>query len=152
MRYDFEIWILLLTFVGVSRTFCGGSTGFWWYQVVLLSVGKILAFTFCYLVISVLDVLLVSGWSLFLLSVCKPVSTLPGGKISPGKSSAQRAAEQPHLQGADVVHRTLSQRLCCFYSLWPPEHTHPKESLEKINWCWTFLLSHLVFLSWEFFV
>ena len=44
----------------------------------------------------------VFGWSLFLLWVCKPVSALLGDQLSPGKTSAQRAVEQPHLLGADV--------------------------------------------------
>ena len=38
--------------VGVSRIRCGGSTGFWWCQVVLVSVSKILMFAFHHLVIS----------------------------------------------------------------------------------------------------
>ena len=48
-----------------------------------------------------LDVLAVSGWSLFLLWVCKPVSALLGDQLSLGKTSAQRAVEQPQLLGAD---------------------------------------------------
>ena len=48
-----------------------------------------------------LDVLVDSGWSLFLLWVCKPVSALLGNQLFPGKTSAQRAAEQPHLLDAD---------------------------------------------------
>ena len=38
--------------IGVSRTCCVGSTGFWWCWVVLVSVSKILMFAFCHLVIS----------------------------------------------------------------------------------------------------
>ena len=48
-----------------------------------------------------LDVLAVSGWNLFLLWVCKPVSALLRDQLFPGKTSAQRAAEQPHLLSAD---------------------------------------------------
>ena len=38
--------------VGVSRTRCVGSTGFWWCLVVLVSVGKIFVVSFCLLIIS----------------------------------------------------------------------------------------------------
>jgi hypothetical protein len=49
----------------------------------------------------VLDVLAVSGWSLFLQWVCKPEIALLGNQLSPGKNSAKRAEEQPYLLGAD---------------------------------------------------
>ena len=72
-----------------------------------------------------LDVLVVSSWSFFLLSVCKPLlaflvqqlssesqgQTVPGDKLSLGKTGAPRTEEQPHLLGADVSHRTLFQLL-----------------------------------------
>ena len=45
----------------------------------------------------VLDVSAVSGWNLW---VCKPVSELLTDQLSLGKTSAQRAVEQPHLLGA----------------------------------------------------
>ena len=48
-----------------------------------------------------LDVLAVSGWNLFLLWVFKPMSALLGDQLSPGKTSAQKPMEQPHLLGAD---------------------------------------------------
>jgi hypothetical protein len=50
----------------------------------------------------VLDVLAVSGWSLFLLWVCKPVSTLHGDQLSPGRACVQRALEQPKLASTNV--------------------------------------------------
>jgi hypothetical protein len=50
MRYDFKS---TSCFSGVLHYHCNGSTGFWWCQVVLVSVGKILTFAFCHLVISV---------------------------------------------------------------------------------------------------
>ena len=40
-------------------------------------------------------------WLLFLLWVCKPVSTLLGEQVSPGRTHAQRAVEHPQLTGAD---------------------------------------------------
>jgi hypothetical protein len=43
---------LLFWYASVSRNRCGGSTGFWLFQVVLVSVGKILSFAFHHLVIS----------------------------------------------------------------------------------------------------
>jgi hypothetical protein len=52
----------------------------------------------------VLDTLAVSGLSLFLLRLCKPLSALLGDQLSPGKISAQKAAEQlQHLLAADVA-------------------------------------------------
>jgi hypothetical protein len=35
-------------------------------------------------------------------SSCESVSALLGDQLSPGKTSAQRAEEQPHLLAADV--------------------------------------------------
>jgi hypothetical protein len=49
----------------------------------------------------VLDVVAVSGWSLFLLWVCKPVSALLGDKLSSGRNDAQRATDKSPLLGAD---------------------------------------------------
>jgi hypothetical protein len=48
----FKIQILLFQCVRVSRTLCGGSTGFLWCQLVSVFVGKILEFAFHHLVIS----------------------------------------------------------------------------------------------------
>jgi hypothetical protein len=48
----FLIWILLFGYTGVFRTQCRGHTGFWWCQVVLVSVSNILTFAFCHQVIS----------------------------------------------------------------------------------------------------
>ena len=52
-----------------------------------------------------LDVVAVSGWSLFLQRVCKPVSVsaLLGDQLSSGKTSAQKAVVQLHFLAADVV-------------------------------------------------
>ena len=54
-------------------------------------------FAFRHLVILVLDVLAVSGWSLFLLWVCKPVLALLGDQLSPGVTCVQSSLEQPML-------------------------------------------------------
>ena len=64
-----------------------------------------------------LDVLAVSGWSLFLLWVCKPVSELLGDELCPGKTIVQRVVEQLHLLGADGGRKDLFQLLCCFCAL-----------------------------------
>jgi hypothetical protein len=45
----------------------------------------------------VLDILVVSGCSLSLLWVCKPVSALLGDHLSPGGTCVQRALDQPKL-------------------------------------------------------
>jgi hypothetical protein len=59
----------------------------------------------------VLDVLAVSGWNLFLLWICKPVSALLGDQLSPGRTCVQRALEQPKLWVQVVTVRILSQLL-----------------------------------------
>jgi hypothetical protein len=84
------------------RTYCGGNTGFWRCQVFLVSVGKILGLPFTIWQSLVLDGLAVSGWSLFLLWVCKPVSALLEDQLSLGKTTAQMAVEQPYPLAADV--------------------------------------------------
>jgi hypothetical protein len=100
---------LLFRFVGVSWTRCGGSTGFGWCCVVLVSVSKILMFAFSHLVIfgvrcsSCLWLKLVHPVSL-LASVRTPqspvlswvlgVRALPVGKLSSGWEGAQRSEDQ----------------------------------------------------------
>jgi hypothetical protein len=52
MRCDFKLKSSFSGCVGVSRTHCGGKTGFWWCQVALVSVAYVLALASCHLVIS----------------------------------------------------------------------------------------------------
>ena len=47
---------------------------------------RFLCLPFASLLSQGLDVLAVSGWSLFLLWVCKPVSALLGDQLSPGRT------------------------------------------------------------------
>jgi hypothetical protein len=92
-------------------------------QVALVFVGRILAFAFHHLVISVLDVLAISGWSLSLLSVCKPVSALLGDQLSPGGTCEQRALKQPKFWVQIQTRRILSLLFYC--SRVPPFPGHP---------------------------
>lgn len=48
-----------------------------------------------------LDIIAISGWSLFLLCGCKPVSALLEDQLSPVKTSALSVAGQPYLLAAD---------------------------------------------------
>ena len=48
----FYIQVLHFLCVGVSRTYYGGRTGFWWLQVTLVSFGNFLVLVLNYLVIS----------------------------------------------------------------------------------------------------
>jgi hypothetical protein len=73
----------------------------------------------------VLDVLAVSGWSLFLLWVCKPVSTLLGDQLSPGRTCIQRAPEQPKFWVPMEAGRILFQVLHCSCALCAPHCPAP---------------------------
>jgi hypothetical protein len=65
----FLIQILLFQCVGIFRTCCGGSSGFLWCQVALLSFGKDLELASCHLIISGVS------WSCcLLLELVLPVS------------------------------------------------------------------------------
>lgn len=81
MKCDFKSTPSFSSVLGVSRACCGVRTGFWWCQVALISVIKILEFAFYYWLSLVLDGLAVSGWILFLLWICKPLSALLGDQL-----------------------------------------------------------------------
>ena len=59
----------------------------------------------------VLDILVVSGCSLSLLWVCKPVSALLGDQLSPHRTCVQRALDQLKLWVKMAPRRFLSQLL-----------------------------------------
>jgi hypothetical protein len=109
-------WILLFRCVGISRTHCGGGTGFWWCWVVLVSVSKVLMFAFHLLVISgvrcssclclefVPPVILLASVSTSgnpTLSWVPVVSTLSAGKLSSCREDAQRSGAQLCLLAED---------------------------------------------------
>ena len=51
MRCDCKS-VLFFWYVGTSRAHCGRRTGFWWCQIILVSVAYVLALASCHLVIS----------------------------------------------------------------------------------------------------
>jgi hypothetical protein len=123
------IRILLFWCVGVSRTGCGGSTGFWWCLVVFVSVSKILTVDFWHLVISsvrcssclwlelVPPVILLacqhSGQSNSLLSPCGQSTLCMQALFLQGRCTEVWSSTLPpgwrwRPKG------TLSKKLCCF--------------------------------------
>jgi hypothetical protein len=99
--------------VGVSRTLCGGYTGFWSCRVVLVSVSKIFIFAFCHLVISgvrcsswlwmelVPPVTSVSTPGSPTLSWVPVVRALSAGNLSSGREDTQRSGAQLCLLAED---------------------------------------------------
>ena len=73
----------------------------------------------------VLDVLAVSGWSLFLLLDCKPVSELLGSQLSPVRTCVQSAMEQHKLWVLIGTRRFLCQLLYCSCAQCTPHRPAP---------------------------
>jgi hypothetical protein len=121
--------LFLCVCVGVSRIPCGGSAGFWWCWVLLLSVSTFHKFAFCHLAIP--DT---SCFSCLWLELVPPVTLLASVSTPriPTLSwvSVVRILSVGKLSLAGDVHRglmlssaswlkmkALSQKLCCFCSL-----------------------------------
>jgi hypothetical protein len=117
--------ILYFRCVGVSRTRCGGSAGFWWCWVALVSVSKIVTFTFRHLVISGII------WYDCLWLVLVPPVILLASVSTPGSPTLSRVSVVRVLSAGkwaefwkldflaeDVGPKgTLLQNLCCFCCL-----------------------------------
>ena len=85
---------------GISRNCCGRRTGFWWCQVSLVSVGKVLVLAFPHLVISGVHLVL-----LFLAGACSSCGHL---------SLHQHYWETSCLWAGPVYKKSLSSRCRCW--------------------------------------
>lgn len=98
--------ILLFRYVGVFRAYCGGITGFWWFQLALITVVYILVLASCHLVFSCLLLSLTGVYS-----SCKPVSlwtcglgvtALMGDMHSLGRTGVQTVVSKGQILASDV--------------------------------------------------
>jgi hypothetical protein len=117
--------------VGVSRIRCGGSTGFWWCQVVLVSVSKILMFAFHHLVISGVR-----------CSSCLWLELVPSVSqkdcvSTPGRPALSWQDQCTEDWGSALPPgwrwrpcRPVSEKLCCFCGLHSPVLTCLRETPE----------------------
>jgi hypothetical protein len=118
---------LLSGCVVVPRTGCGGSAGFWWWWVVLVSVSKIVMFTFHHLVISwfscysclwlelvpqVIMLAYISRPRRLILSWVSVVRVLSVGKFSSCMDVAQISVLQTCLLAEVVFHSLEVLRSC----------------------------------------
>jgi hypothetical protein len=119
-RCDFKLesfWCL-----GVTKVHCDGRTGFWWYQVILVSVAYILVFAFHQLVVSAVS------WSFCLwLWLVLPESLCvitPGRSVFSGRNLHMETCDTGSVLGCRQRPEGSSSQLilgsCVLMALWVP--------------------------------